>query len=87
MQTKGGNQPIEFAFRTVTSRMPTPAEVTFLREARSEYLAEFQTDESSAAKLLSVGESALPKNANKPALAADTLVCNIILNLDEALTR
>ena len=86
MQREGGDRPIAFAFRTVTSRFPTEAEVEVLRDARDEYLAEFQQNKKAAQELLSVGESAVPKDLDTVRLAADTLLSNVILNLDEAVT-
>lgn len=87
MQSEAGEDAVEFAFRTVTGRSPTASELSALNESRAEFQAEFEADEDAAGKLLSVGESPIPESRSLPRLAADTLLCNLILNLDEALTK
>ena len=87
MLREGDDSPIDFAFRTVLSRHPTDAERSALNEALDEYKSHFLNHPKEAEQLLSVGESVTPKDVDQPELAAATMVCNIILNLDEALTK
>jgi hypothetical protein len=47
----------------------------------------YSEDESAAADLLSVGESQLPADIKKQELAAYTCVANVLLNLNEAITK
>ncbi len=78
---------LDYAFRLATGRPPTAPEVDvlkgFLTQARDRYRA----DPAEAPKTLAVGES--PRDPRLPANehAAWTLVCNLILNLDETLTQ
>lgn len=87
MMREGGEDPIRFAFRSVVSRQPEQQELTSLQEAYDEYLAEFQTHPEQAKQLLSVGESPVPEDLNTSELAANTMLCNVLLNLDESLTK
>ncbi|MEZ6129289.1 MAG: DUF1553 domain-containing protein [Planctomycetaceae bacterium] len=87
MQQDGGDDPIGFAFRTLTSRHLSEQQRLVLTDARAQYVAQFSADPDKAAKLLSVGESMPPSNGNAVALAADTMVCNVLLNLDEVVTK
>ena len=89
MLTEGGSTPgerIAFAFRLVTSRRPTPQEVTELVQMLETFQSDFAMDPTTAEKLLTVGKR--PVNQDLPAteLAAYALVANTIMNLDEAIT-
>ena len=81
------DERLTFAFRLATSRRPTPRELTVLRRVFDQQRARFQADPSAAAKLLSVGES--PRTEQLPAqeLAAWAALANVILNLDETVTK
>lgn len=78
---------IDYSFRLATGRPPTVKEIHvvegFLSDARSRY----KGDVDGAKKILAIGES--PRDARLPVSehAAWTLVCNMILNLDETLTQ
>ena len=78
---------ITFAFRLATSRPPTPRELTVLRRIYDQQLTRFRADESSALKLLAVGESPRNEQLAQADLAAWTMVANTILNLDETVTN
>jgi hypothetical protein len=87
---KGGAtdaERIAFAFRRVTSRKPTQQQVKILTDAWGKQKAIFAADKASAMKLLKSGES--PRNEKLDAVdhAALTVVCSLILNLDEALNK
>lgn len=87
MRREGDDDPVGYAFRLVTSRQPTDEERVLLNNARSDYEADFRSDPDRAAALLQVGESEAPADGDPIQLAADTLLCNVLLNLDESLTR
>ena len=87
MMTEGGDEPIVFAFKVVTARQPTENELTTLRQARATYLTDFTSTPAAADKLLSVGESKVGKKTDTVELAANTLLCNVLLNLDEVVTK
>lgn len=87
MMTEGGDTSIAFAFQVVTARQPSENELAALTKAKATYLAEFRSNPAEADKLLSVGESKTSNDADPIELAANTMVCNVLLNLDEAVTK
>lgn len=76
-----------FAFRTAVARSPTPAELHLLMAHYEKNLRRYQANKDAAAKLVEVGLSPRPKNLDVAEHAAWTSVCNILLNLDEAIMR
>jgi hypothetical protein len=78
---------ITSAFKRVTCRIPTDAELKILLEGFSRDLARFQKDPQAATKLVSVGASPRDAKLNESELAAYTMATSIILNLDETVTR
>ncbi|MEZ6062518.1 MAG: DUF1553 domain-containing protein [Planctomycetaceae bacterium] len=77
----------EFAFRLVTSRHPGDAERAVLMKVFAASLARYTADEAAAAELLNVGESPCDTSLNASQLAAWTMVANMLLNLDETITK
>ena len=90
MLTEGGATPAQrftFAYLTVLSRRPDAEEVAVVEGQLNSHLDRYKKDVAVATKLISQGQSK-PKAGLVPAeLAAYTLVANMILNLDESLTR
>lgn len=86
MQTEGGEFPICFAFRVVTAREPSEQERLTLDFALNSYRETFAAEPAKAKQLLAVGESELPQHMDCVELAANTLLCNVLLNLDEVMT-
>jgi hypothetical protein len=87
---EGGVNPqtrLAFAFRLATGRAPDERELRVLRTSLDQMLRDYQADEKGAQSLLAVGASA--SDAPIPAfeLAAYTAVTNIILNMDEVITK
>jgi hypothetical protein len=78
---------VAFAFKTVMVRVPTEKELAVLTRICDEQLKAYAPNEEAAKKVLAVGES--PRDEKLPVtdLAGWTIVCNAILNLDEAITR
>nr|WP_240893931.1 PSD1 and planctomycete cytochrome C domain-containing protein [Limisphaera ngatamarikiensis] len=74
-------------FRLVTGRAPEPEEELVLLENLKRQRARYQNDLESARALLAVGESPAPEDIPPGELAAYTLVANLLLNLDEFLTK
>jgi hypothetical protein len=74
-------------FRLVTARSPRPAELVILRANLDEQRKRFQADHGAAAKLVDVGSAQRDERADVVELAAYSAVANLILNLDEAITR
>jgi hypothetical protein len=78
---------ILWAFRTAVARSPSAEEVAVLTETLNEMRDTYKKDESAAESLLKVGESAIPADINKTELAAYTCVANVLLNLNETITK
>ncbi len=90
MLTEGGStteQRIVYAFRRATARPPQPGELKIMVNAYQTRLAEFQKDKTAAQKLVEVGKSKRNEKLDLSELAAGTAVCNLILNLDEIVTK
>ena len=90
MLTYGGSTAadrITFAFRLVLSRRPEPAELAIVSDQLNTHLTRYAKAPEDAKKAVAHGDSK-PKAGLAPAdLAAYTLVANMLLNLDETLTR
>jgi hypothetical protein len=88
--TEGGesfDERLAFAYRVALSREPATAELATLRRAFEYYSQRYRDDVDAARKVVSVGESK-PKSAHDVSeLATYTLLANLILNLDETITR
>ncbi len=78
---------ITAAFRRAIAREPVDPEVTALLRLLSAERSRFQRDGSAADSLLSVGEWPVPAEMNRSELAAWMVLANVLLNLDEALSR
>jgi hypothetical protein len=78
---------IQYAFRLVTGRRPSTAEQRVLVNLLNRELNTYRTDQTAAAKLISVGESKADGTLAPGELAAWTIVASTIFNLDEAITK
>jgi hypothetical protein len=67
---------VDYAFRLTTARHPTALERNRLAALYAQQLAQFQKEPESARQV-----------AETPDRAAWTMVCNVLLNLDETLTK
>ena len=87
---KGGataDERITFGYRLVLARHPSAEELEIVRAALGEHLAKYQAAPEAAGKLLRQGESPPRAGLAEPELAAWTLIANLLLNLDETITR
>ncbi len=75
------------AFRHTLGRPPQSDEVVVLQKTYAQQLASFRQDSDAAKALLKVGESPLPERADPAELAAMTAVANVLLNLNETITK
>ncbi len=75
------------AFRHTLGRPPQRDEVEVLQKTYAQQLAYFRQDTDAAKALLKVGESPLFEAADPAALAAMTAVANVLLNLNETITK
>ncbi len=78
---------LTFAFRLATSRYPTDAELITLLSLLETVTAKFNQDPSGAKQLLEVGEMPRDPAINEAELASYTALMNVVLNLDEVLTK
>ena len=78
---------LKMAFRLVLARNPSPAELHILTTGLTRHMESFRSHPESATKLLSVGESPHDEKLDKIELAAYAATANMILNLDEAITK
>lgn len=88
IKTKPGEKDrIDYAFRLATGRDPNKNEMSVVESFLSTEKKEFEAAPENAEKTLKVGESLRDKSTPAPEHAAWTMVCNLILNLDETLTQ
>lgn len=80
-------EQIEFAFRLCTSRQPTEAERARLLAFLDLERRSFEQEPQAAEKLLAVGSAARPPSLDTREVAAWMMVANVLLNLDETLTK
>ena len=77
----------DLAFRLAVGRHPLPSERQIVLDMVMAERKNFDADPEAARQLLTVGESPYDAKLNPAELAAWTLACNLILNLDETLTQ
>jgi hypothetical protein len=90
MLSEGGSDDtsrIAWLFRTVIARPPEPAEAAVVAESLAAHRGRYEADPEAAKKAITHGESRPPEHLAPAELAAWTLVANMMLNLDETLTR
>ena len=78
---------IEWLFKTVLARPPSAEEATIVAESLAGNRARYEADAEAAKQAIAHGESKPPVGLAPAELAAWTLVANLMLNLDETLTR
>src|SRR5262249_53222454 len=86
-EAAGQDERLIWAFRRVTCRAPSAKELAVLRDGLTFHLAEFRANPTAAKKLLTVCASKPDPKLDLAELAAYTAVCNVLLNLDEVVTR
>lgn len=81
------NERLAFGFKLATSRPPTAAELQVLSDGLASDLSRLKQDPEAAKKLIAFGDSKPAAGIDPAELAAYTLTANILLNLDEVVTR
>lgn len=71
----------------VLGRSPNAEETAILTKQYQARLADFMKNPDGAKRLLGVGDSKADPKRNPAELAALAVVCGMILNLDEAVTK
>ena len=87
---EGGPTPEErivYAFRLATARPPRPREGKLLLDAWQRFLGRYKTDPNGALQLVSVGKFPHDEALDPVELASYTSLANLILNLDETITK
>ncbi len=90
MLNEGGStvaDRLSYGFRLITARKPSERELNILVEGLNRDLEKYRADVASAKKVLSAGSSAVDSKLDPSELAAYALSANVLLNLDEAVTR
>lgn len=90
MMIEGGDTPasrLTYGFRLATGRMPRPNELQVLERGWSADHGKFRGRPDAAAKLIGFGSAPTASGLDRAELAAYTLSANVILNLDEFVTR
>jgi hypothetical protein len=78
---------LALAFRLTAARTPSPPEMKVLQSALAGHREHYREDRAAALKLVSSGEARRDKKLDVAEHAAYTAVCNLILNLDEVITK
>jgi len=86
-QPGNNDAKLAWTFRKVVRRDATPAELAVLRKGLDKRLATYAADTTLAPKLLTQGLSKAAGDLDPNQLAAWTATANILLNLDETVTR
>ncbi|MCA9230387.1 MAG: DUF1553 domain-containing protein [Planctomycetales bacterium] len=87
---EGGTEPeprVRLMLRLCTGRQPTQAAVDELLALYQDELKMFQADSEKAKSLVSVGPASRDETLDLDQLAAWTMVANVVLNLDEVVTK
>jgi hypothetical protein len=85
--TADDGQKLAELFRRVLSRHPDAAEQRLLLRALGDQRRYYQSKATEASRLIHSGESLPRRLANDSETAAWTMVANMVLNLDEAISR
>lgn len=89
MMKEGGEQTegrIKYGWRLVLGREPDAGELAIMKNALGRNIAIYENGEAEAAKLLDAGESGRDRGLAPVEHAAYTILAQIMLNLDEAIT-
>jgi mono/diheme cytochrome c family protein len=78
---------LRYAFRLVAARSPQPAELKLLLASLKHHEASYRARPEAALALVSTGEFPRDESLDTPELAAYTAVANLLLNLDEVITK
>jgi hypothetical protein len=81
------DERIAFAFQLATTREPESDELALLAARWNQLNTHFAEHADQARQLLAIGESPRDEALHTAQHAAYTVICSLILNLDETLTR
>jgi hypothetical protein len=83
----GDRERVIHGFRLCVARTPTAHEVNQLLGLYVESLAKYKKDAAAAAAMAKNGSTDVPKGADVAEVAAWTVIANVLLNLDETITK
>jgi hypothetical protein len=86
-QGGSADERLQYLFKTATSRDAEPSELAELKSVLQDHLARYSQDAKAAQALIGVGETRPDPALSPGELAAWTLVANLVLNLDEVVTK
>ena len=86
-ESDASDEQIRFAFRSVLSREPSDHEIEILLNALNHHLAYYRQHPTESTQIISAGEFAVSNDWPADRWAALTVICSLILNLDEAVTK
>ncbi len=78
---------VRFLVQVALCRPPRSGEIELLTSTLDKFLKRYSEDPAAANELVRVGQSPPAETANAQELAAYTLLSNLVLNLDETVTR
>lgn len=90
IMTEGGvdaKERVRWAYRSVLARLPSESEMSVVQDMQAKFLAKYTRQPESAKQLINNGESKPKEGLPTAELAAWTMVGNLLLNLDETITR
>ncbi|MDB5390980.1 MAG: hypothetical protein JWM11_6626 [Planctomycetaceae bacterium] len=90
MMLEGGataEERLALGFRLLTARRPSAEEIAVLIPLYQAQLTIYQADKDAATKLISYGDSKRDEKLEISELAAWTMMANLMLNLDESVTK
>ena len=79
--------PLAHIAPRLLARSLRPAELTIVEKSHAELAAYYEAHQDEAKALLAVGETKSDPALSVPALAAWTITCNQLMNLDEVLCK
>ncbi len=81
------DEALALGFRAATARPPAPAELAILRDLHTTTLERFRKSPESASALVAAARVEPGEDVDAAALAARIVIANVLLNLDEFVTR
>ena len=81
------DERLVYMFRLATARKPDSKDLAELTGAFQDFLAHYTKEAGGAKELITIGESKPDPKFNPSELAAWTMIGNVILNLDEVMTK
>jgi hypothetical protein len=84
---KTDEERLVYAYHQVLGRKPVPAESKLLTAVLNKHLKEYRASQEAVNELLSIGQSPVSKDIDRPAVAAWMSVTRVLLNLHETITR